>query len=96
MVPVLETAAELVHRFCLWTLTVHTEVGYFGQTLLATVAKVLSLKSVSLLHVKQLHHGLLTLHIITSVLSRQDEPYRVRLQTLVCNTLLYEDAIVRD
>ena len=88
-----ETATEFFHCIVLGTISVQTEVRYFGQSVLASIACVRYLHSVSLLHEKQPHHCLLNVHMYLPIVVN---PTRSGFPNLQSKTLLHADAIVTD
>jgi len=60
-------AKELLVCTCLWAITMYTKAGKFGQALLATVASVHYLYTVSVFHMQQPHQCLLAVIVIARV-----------------------------
>jgi len=76
---VIVATIELVECTGLGAITIYTEAGDFGQSLLSTVATVHYIHPVSLLRMRQLHQGLLPIVVIKSVRSIWYESYSVEL-----------------
>jgi hypothetical protein len=76
------TPEKRINCIRLCTITIHTEVRKFRQSVFAAVACILYGHPISLLHVKQPHDSFITVLVITGVPSRGDQPYSVGLQKL--------------
>lgn len=79
---------KLVKSIGFCTITIHTEVWQFRQSVFAFVACMLYYHPIGLQHVKQPHDGFLTVLVIACVTSHVEEPYSVGLRKLAPKHLI--------